>query len=38
MANRDKLIWAPPGEQPLMKGIRAMRDPKKILNPGKVTV
>jgi glycolate oxidase FAD binding subunit len=38
MANRDKLIWAAPGEQPLMKGIRAMRDPKKILNPGKVTV
>jgi hypothetical protein len=38
MANRDKLIWGPPGEHPLMKGIRAMRDPKKLLNPGRVTV
>jgi len=38
MQNRDKLIWNPPGEQPLMKGIRLMRDPKRLLNPGRVTV
>ena len=37
MGNRDKLIWGP-GESPIMKNIRAMRDPKKILNPGRVTV
>ena len=36
--NRDKLIWTPPGEQPLMKGIRSLRDPKRILNPGRVTL
>lgn len=38
MQNREKLIWGPPGEQPLMKGIRQLRDPKRILNPGRVTV
>lgn len=38
MSNREKLVWAPPGEQPLMKGIRQMRDPKRLLNPGRVTV
>jgi len=38
MQNRDKLVWAPPGDQPLMKGIRQMRDPKRRLNPGRVTV
>jgi glycolate oxidase FAD binding subunit len=38
MANRDKLIWTPPGEQPLMKGIRSLRDPKRLLNPGRVTL
>jgi glycolate oxidase FAD binding subunit len=38
MANREKLVWAPPGEQPLMKGVRLLRDPKRILNPGRVTV
>lgn len=38
MQNRDKLVWAPPGDQPLMKGIRQMRDPKRLLNPGRVTV
>jgi glycolate oxidase FAD binding subunit len=38
MSNREKLVWAGPGEQPLMKGIRALRDPKRILNPGRVTV
>jgi glycolate oxidase FAD binding subunit len=37
MANRDKLVWGP-GDAPLMKGIRALRDPKRILNPGRVTV
>jgi len=37
MANRDKLIWGPPGEHPLLKGIRSMRDPKRLLNPGRVT-
>ncbi len=36
MANRDKLIWGP--ADPLMSGVRALRDPKKILNPGRVTV
>lgn len=38
MANRDKLPWAGPGEQPLMKGLRQLRDPKRLLNPGRVTV
>jgi glycolate oxidase FAD binding subunit len=38
MANRDKLVWNPPGEQPLMKGIRVLRDPKRLLNPGRVTL
>lgn len=38
MANRDKLVWGPPGEQPLMKGLRSLRDPRKLLNPGRVTV
>jgi len=38
MQNRDKLIWNPPGEQPLMKGIRQLRDPKRLLNPGRVTL
>lgn len=37
MANREKLPWGP-GEAPIMKNIRWMRDPKKILNPGRVTV
>ncbi|HVE39493.1 MAG TPA: FAD-binding oxidoreductase [Planctomycetota bacterium] len=37
MANRDKLPWGP-GDSPLMKNIRALRDPRKILNPGRVTV
>jgi len=37
MANREKLVWGP-GDAPLMKGIRALRDPKRILNPGRVTV
>lgn len=37
MANRDKLTWGP-GDQPLMKAIRALRDPKRVLNPGRVTV
>jgi glycolate oxidase FAD binding subunit len=37
MPNRDKLIWGPPGEHPLLKGIRSMRDPKRLLNPGRVT-
>jgi FAD/FMN-containing dehydrogenase len=37
MPNRDKLPWGP-GEVPLMKNIRAMRDPNKILNPGRVTL
>jgi glycolate oxidase FAD binding subunit len=36
MANRDKLIWGP--ADALMSGIRSMRDPKRILNPGRVTV
>ncbi|HZE99734.1 MAG TPA: FAD-binding oxidoreductase [Planctomycetota bacterium] len=38
MQNRDKLIWTPPGEQPLMKGLRQLRDPKRVLNPGRVTL
>ena len=38
MPNRDKLIWTPPGEQPLMKGVRLLRDPKRVLNPGRVTL
>lgn len=38
MANRDKLVWNPPGEQPLMKGVRSLRDPKRLLNPGRVTL
>ncbi len=38
MPNRDKLIWNPPGEQPLMKGVRLLRDPKRLLNPGRVTL
>jgi glycolate oxidase FAD binding subunit len=38
MQNRDKLIWNPPGEQPLMKGIRQLRDPKRLLNPGRVNL
>jgi glycolate oxidase FAD binding subunit len=37
MPNRDKLPWGP-ADAPLMKNIRYMRDPKKILNPGRVTV
>src|SRR5262249_45756255 len=36
MDNRDKLIWGP--ADPLMSGVRALRDPKRILNPGRVTV
>jgi glycolate oxidase FAD binding subunit len=35
--NREKLPWGP-GDQPLMKAIRALRDPKRALNPGRVTV
>jgi glycolate oxidase FAD binding subunit len=37
MENRDKLPWGP-GESPIMKNLRAMRDPKKQLNPGRVTL
>jgi len=37
MANRDKLAWGP-GEAPLMSRLRSMRDPKKTLHPGRVTV
>ncbi|RPH48902.1 MAG: FAD-binding oxidoreductase [Planctomycetota bacterium] len=37
MANRDKLPWGP-GDQPLMKAIRALRDPRRLLNPGRVTL
>ena len=37
MPNRDKLAWGP-GDSPLAKGLRYLRDPKKILNPGRVTV
>jgi glycolate oxidase FAD binding subunit len=37
MQNREKLLWGP-GDAALMSGIRALRDPKKILNPGRVTV
>lgn len=35
--NREKLVWGP-GDSPLMKGIRMLRDPKRLLNPGRVTV
>jgi glycolate oxidase FAD binding subunit len=37
MPNRDKLVWGP-ADAPLMKGLRALRDPKKLLNPGRVTL
>jgi len=37
MANRDKLPWGP-GDSALLKNLRYLRDPKKILNPGRVTV
>jgi glycolate oxidase FAD binding subunit len=37
MAGREKLVWGP-AEAPLMKGLRSLRDPKRILNPGRVTV
>jgi glycolate oxidase FAD binding subunit len=37
MPGREKLVWGP-GDVPLMKGLRALRDPKRILNPGRVTV
>jgi glycolate oxidase FAD binding subunit len=37
MANREKLVWGPT-DAPLMKGLRSLRDPKRILNPGRVTV
>jgi glycolate oxidase FAD binding subunit len=36
MDNRDKLVWGPPGEQPLLKALRQLRDPQRILNPGRV--
>ena len=36
MQNREKLIWGP--ADALMSRIRSLRDPKKILNPGRVTV
>jgi glycolate oxidase FAD binding subunit len=37
MQNREKLVWGP-ADAALMSGIRALRDPRKILNPGRVTV
>src|SRR6185436_991191 len=37
MANRDKRPWGP-GDSALLKNLRYLRDPKKILNPGRVTV
>lgn len=37
MAGREKLVWGP-GDAPLMKAVRALRDPKRVLNPGRVTV
>jgi glycolate oxidase FAD binding subunit len=37
MAGREKLVWGP-ADAPLMKGIRSLRDPRRILNPGRVTV
>ena len=37
MAGREKLVWGPT-DSALMKGIRSLRDPKRILNPGRVTV
>ncbi len=37
MPNREKLVWGP-ADAALMSGIRSLRDPKKILNPGRVTV
>ncbi len=37
MGNREKLPWGP-GDQPLMKAVRALRDPRRLLNPGRVTV
>ncbi|HVE42862.1 MAG TPA: FAD-binding oxidoreductase [Planctomycetota bacterium] len=37
MPNREKLVWGPT-DAALMSGIRSLRDPKKILNPGRVTV
>ena len=37
MDNRDKLPWGP-GESPIMKSLHAMRDPRKLLNPGRVTL
>jgi FAD/FMN-containing dehydrogenase len=37
MQNREKLVWGPT-DAALMSAVRALRDPKKILNPGRVTV
>ncbi len=37
LANRDKLVWGP-ADNALMKGIRALRDPRKTLSPGRVSL